>query len=1032
MAKMSRPKWWLLVFAYASVLSAVDPHQPIGQLYHTAWTAKDGLTGEVHALAQTADGFLWIGTRDGLFRFDGVSFERYRPDAGSLPARDVVTLFAVPSGGLWIGYYNGGATFLAAGRAMNYGDESGLPIGTVRTFAIDLDGTVWAAALSSLARFDGRRWQRIGRDWDFPILGPSTVAADESGTIWSCGAVEGTYFLTRGQRRFQKAESGKCFGPSPTFAPGPDGRVWSWTPGDMSLTQVGTALGPKHRPGTSAVSSGGTLLFDRDGAAWLVPDGEGIIRIAYPDRFQGGRISEKDPLVERYWKKGGLSDGDVNCLLEDREGNVWAGTAGGLDRFRKRNVEWTDLQSGGFGATLVEGDRGDVWAFRRTPPGISLRDGRPLAGLPDWVVRSRREPDGTIWMWGGMGPLRIAERESLWRWRAGQLVKVPMPAPTPVMAIATDSTGSLWVSIRGYGVFRQEHGEWKLMEILKGRSNITAYSALADGKGRVWLSYPELKTVALWDNGRVETFSADNGLTIGPVGPLTDDGSILWAGGELGLAYFRDGRFQILEPADPGRFGGVSVIIPVPGEGLWLNTPYGIVHIPQRELDLAQLDTKHSLSVESYDLLSDLPELPFLGPTTSAVRDAGGILWFATPRGVARIDPARIRRNPLAPPVTICSIVANGKPYAGSQGAVLPPLTRRLSIGYAVLSLSIPERVRARYKLEGSESDWQDAGNRRDASYNNLGPGTYTFRVIGCNNDGVWNETGASWNFEIKPAFYQTAWFHALYGLAGATMIWLLYRFRLRQMTARVNLRYNERLAERTRIARELHDTLLQSFHGLTFRFQAARNMLPNRPEEAIQALDSALERTERALAEGRDAIHDLRATTAGANELAQALTALGPEMTSEASDEPSSPESGHGPARFHVVVEGSPRGLNPTLRDEVYAIAREAVRNAFRHSQARDIEAQITYKGSSFQLRIRDDGKGIDPRIVAEGRAGHFGVQGMRERARRIGGKLDVWTATGAGTEMELRIPGSIAYGISPRIAFLGLFRRKAVRSHD
>ncbi|MDQ1469855.1 MAG: hypothetical protein QOJ99_1335, partial [Bryobacterales bacterium] len=245
------------------------------------------------------------------------------------------------------------------------------------------------------------------------------------------------------------------------------------------------------------------------------------------------------------------------------------------------------------------------------------------------------------------------------------------------------------------GVFHQEHGEWKLMEILKGRSNITAYSAIADEKGRVWLAYPELKTVALWDNSRVQAFSAANGLTIGAVDPFSVDGSILWAGGELGLAYFRDGRFQTLESADPAGFGGVSAIIPVRGDGLWLNRPSGIVHIPQGELDLALRDTRHAINVENFDLISDLPELPLLGPMASAVRDAGGILWFATPRGVARIDPARIRRNPLAPPVAIRSAVADGKPYPVSQDAVLPPHTRNMHIGYAGLSLSIPERVRA-------------------------------------------------------------------------------------------------------------------------------------------------------------------------------------------------------------------------------------------------------------------------------------------------------------------------------------------------
>ncbi|MDQ1469856.1 MAG: hypothetical protein QOJ99_1336 [Bryobacterales bacterium] len=268
--------------------------------------------------------------------------------------------------------------------------------------------------------------------------------------------------------------------------------------------------------------------------------------------------------------------------------------------------------------------------------------------------------------------------------------------------------------------------------------------------------------------------------------------------------------------------------------------------------------------------------------------------------------------------------------------------------------------------------------------------------------------------------------------LAGATLIWLVYRYRLRQVTVRVKLRYTERLAERTRIARELHDTLLQSLHGLMFCFQAARNMLPRRPEEAIQALDEALKRTEQAITEGRDAIHDLRSSTVVTNELAQAVTALGNEMSHEMSHELSSQDSAHGCARFLVVVEGQPRDLDPILRDEIYAIAREAVRNAFHHAQARNIEAEIRYSGSLFQLRIRDDGKGIDPRIVAEGRAAHYGVPGMQERARRIGGKLDVWTETGAGTEIQLSIPGSIAYRTSPGRTIPGLFRRKAARTHD
>jgi len=253
-------------------------------------------------------------------------------------------------------------------------------------------------------------------------------------------------------------------------------------------------------------------------------------------------------------------------------------------------------------------------------------------------------------------------------------------------------------------------------------------------------------------------------------------------------------------------------------------------------------------------------------------------------------------------------------------------------------------------------------------------------------------------------------------------MLAAAYQRRLRQLSREFNLRLEERVAERTRIARDLHDTLLQSFHGLMFHYQAARNMFSRRPEEAMEALDNALEATEQAVAEGRDAIHNLRASTTVTNELAQAVTALGSEMSHELASQGSAIDS----AKFHVVVDGSPRDLHPILRDEVYAIAREAVRNAFRHAQAHDIEVQITYNGSSFQLRIRDDGKGIDLEIVAGGRAGHYGVPGMRERAARIHGKLDVWTASGAGTEIALSIPGSIAYGTAPARGILRLFRKK------
>jgi signal transduction histidine kinase len=349
---------------------------------------------------------------------------------------------------------------------------------------------------------------------------------------------------------------------------------------------------------------------------------------------------------------------------------------------------------------------------------------------------------------------------------------------------------------------------------------------------------------------------------------------------------------------------------------------------------------------------------------------------------------------------------------------VLHPGTYHVEFHFTVVELASPENIRLQYRLDGVDPVWLDADSTRTAIYNSIPVGTHSLHIRASNGDGVWDRTGIIYSVTQQPFLYETTLFRVSALAVVSLLVFGAFRLRVRRIADGMNARLEERLAERERIARQLHDTLLQSFHGLMFRFQAVRNMLPRRPEEAMRALDGALERTAQAIAEGRDAIQGLRSSTVVTNELAEAVRVLGNELALQDS------------AKFRVVVEGSPRDLHPILRDEIYAIAREAVRNAFRHAQARNIEANITYKGSSFQLRIRDDGKGIDPEIIAEGSAGHYGVPGMRERAKRIGGKLNVWTGTGAGTEIELSIPGSIAYGTSPGRTVFGLFRKKAANS--
>ncbi len=354
----------------------------------------------------------------------------------------------------------------------------------------------------------------------------------------------------------------------------------------------------------------------------------------------------------------------------------------------------------------------------------------------------------------------------------------------------------------------------------------------------------------------------------------------------------------------------------------------------------------------------------------------------------------------------------------------LPAQLRDLTIYYTALSLAAPEKVRFRFKLEGQDPDWRDVLNVRSVQYSNLAPGSYRFRVTAANNSDVWNQEGAALDFSIAPAYWQTNWFRALCGAAFLLFLWALYQLRLRQIAMGFNVRLEERVAERTRIARDLHDTLLQSFQGLLLRFQTVRELLRTRPAEAEKTLESAIEQTAQAITEGREAVQGLRASAVEPNDLAAAIAKL---------EEDIGAETGSGTSvKLHVAVEGMPRTLNPIVRDEIYRIAREAVRNAFRHAEAKQIEVEIRYDEQQLRMRVRDDGKGLEPKLLnAEGRTGHFGLNGMRERANLMRGKLTIWSAPGSGTEIELIIPATRVYAASPRRSwFAEKFSGKSARS--
>ena len=495
-----------------------------------------------------------------------------------------------------------------------------------------------------------------------------------------------------------------------------------------------------------------------------------------------------------------------------------------------------------------------------------------------------------------------------------------------------------------------------------------------------------------------------------------DKNGTLWVPTEGGLSRIKDGHILTLTSQNGLPCNTVHWMMEDDAQSVWLYLSCGLVRVGRSELDAWTSHPTQTIQVTVFDSSDGVSSHRFTGAHNSVVaKSADGKLWFVRPGGVSVIDPHHLAFNKLPPPVHIEQIIADRKTYwrnvsgEAPLSPELPPLVRDLTIDYTALSLVAPKKTRFRYLLEGQDRDWKEVVNDRQVQYSNLPPRTYRFRVLASNNSGVWNEAGATLDFSIAPAYYQTRWFKALAVASAIGVVWAGYRGRVRQVARRYQRRLDERVNERTRIARELHDTLLQSFHGLLLQFQTAAYLLPERPAEARAQLDGAIVHAARAITEGRDAVQGLRASTLERNDLGIAIRALGDALASDT--------SASKPPEFSVAVEGGTRDLHPIVRDEIYKIAAEALRNAFRHAQAGRVEVEIHYDDEQFRLRVRDDGRGIDPEVLAnQGLEGHYGLRGMPERAGLIEGKLAVWSEVGAGTEVELWLPAGIVYATSAR----------------
>ena len=998
----------LAVICLACPAYASDPNRTIAQYLRERWFSDRGFNGNaVTALTQTPDGYLWIGTDKGLLRFDGSSFRAFpRAIPTSFPIGPVQALMVGPHGVLWVILQSTQVLRYSNGNFELGHDEAEFGITSIATLR---DGTV---LLSSLAlgplQYHANRYQVLtSSESSAATLNGNKITADNMSSRLSSATGVATH-------RFAEPNS-----PVDSIAQTTDGKVWLGTR-DRGLFYIsqGQVL-PSEKKLPNKINC---LLALQNGELWIGTD-SGLMQLAE---------SPAAPIPPP------LRGVPILAMVQDRDGNVWVGSAGGLFRLNAHGIS-VDKENTGVTALFEDRD-GNVWvggprgieclrdsAFvTYSPPGLDSESSGAIYVDPYDRVWYAPIEGGLRWMKGdASGAVTndllsqdviysiAGSKDELWLGRQqGGLTNLRFTggsfaaktyterdglAQNSVYTVHQNPDGTIWAGTVNGGISKLKDGIFETYTVTNGLAANTVNSIQDGPNGSMWFGTSGgLSELA---EGKWRTYSTRDGLPADNVSTiLCDRSGTLWIGTTAGLAFLYAGQLRVAGPGIGFLREPILGLADDQRGSLWIATASHVLRINNNALVQGHL---HDTNIRTYGFVDGLRGTEGVKRDRSVAKGPDGDIWFSLNLGLSVVRPSRANRELPPAAARIENVLVDGNPIA-LQGTVrIPSTQRRLVIDYSALCLVGSDRLRFRYRLDGFDHAWSEPVVSRQAIYTNLGPGSYQFRVAASNSDGLWNGSEATVPFKIEPAFWQAWWVQLSSVLCLAGITWLLYRLRLRHLARQFDMRVEERTAERTRIARELHDSLLQGFQGLLLYLQAAQHMLPARPEEAKQALEKVLDQGDHALAEARSAVQNLRASAVVPDDLPQALASIGKELSAP----------GH-TSEFRVLVEGKAKALDPILRDEVYRFAREALRNAFGHAQAQNVEAEVAFGELHFSLRVRDDGVGIDPRVLDRGsRPGHWGLPGMRERAETLGGKMEVWSENGAGTEVELTIPAALAY---------------------
>jgi signal transduction histidine kinase/ligand-binding sensor domain-containing protein len=1000
----------LVLLASCSSAYSLNPSLDVRQYAHTSWKVREGFAkGEITTIAQTPDGYLWVGTDLGLYRFDGIRNVTWQPpDGQQLPSNMIFSLLVAKDGTLWVGTDKG----LASWQNNQLTQYPALAGQHIFRLVEDHEGTIWIGAVAvpvgKLCSIQNRKVQCFGEDGSLG-RGAFNVFEDRKGGLW-VGTERGLWHWRPGPSKLYPMPTEEGF--PELIAETEDGNLLISTRSGLKLF-VDEKFQSYSLPGITTPFRSQRMLRDRDGGYWFGTLDRGVVHV------HEGR-------TEVFGPSDGLSGQSVAAIFEDRESNIWVTTSGGVDRFRDSVASLIDSKQGLANAlvssilakrdgSILLSTFGGLHTFTNGQAKIfGSRDGK-VDGMNTQSLF--QDDNGRVWFGTGRG-FGYLEND--------RFKSVGSFAGGTCLSIDEDKSGTLWIINEQLGLLRVGQGN-KLEQMpwaSLGHQDHASVLLRDPSRNGIWLGF-FLGGLAYFADGQVRSsYTTNDGLTQGRVSHLRfDENGTLWASTEGGLSLLKNDQITTLNSKNGLPCDAIHWTIEGDDNSVWMYTACGLIRIARAEIDgwsaavAKDKDTKWTIRFTLFDSSDGVRILSTPGHYNPQVaKTPDGKIWFLPMDGISVIDPRHLAFNNVPPPVYIEGVTADHLSHdansTSEQPMRLPALIRDLQINYTALSLVAPEKVQFRYRLENHDRDWQQVGNRRQAFYNNLPPGNYRFRVIASNNSGVWNETGAFLDFSIAPAYYQTLSFRVGLVAGFALLLTAIYQLRMRQVAGQVRARMEERLNERERIARDLHDTLLQSVQGLILKFHAVAKKIPL-DVPAREAMEKTLDHADEVLAEGRDRVRNLRAVTIPIGGLPAAFERLAEEITV------------NGNITFRTVIEGSVIELHAIVREESYCIGREAIVNAFTHSDAVHVEVEITYDPKQFRLRVRDDGRGIPPEILERGgRADHYGFQGMRERAEKIGGQLKLWSRSKTGTEIELLVPGSTAYRV-PHSRSKSWFRR-------